>query len=342
MDRLTAMEVLVRVVETGSFSGAARLLRIGQPAVSKTIAQLEERLGVSLVLRSSRGLTPTEAGLNFYKRAKRSIEEADEAELAARDAGAGLAGRLCFSAGVTFGRLHTIPRLPLFLAAHPELKVEAILDDGDVDLIEEGIDVGFPLGILADSTMVAPKIGQSRRLVLGTPSYFKKAGQPSTPAELADHQAVICDLCPVKGRSTWLFRSGTAEETVTLKGSVRTTATEGLREVVFAGLGLCVASEWMFQPDLDNGRVKQILPAWTLPSVDLWAAFPTGRRASAKARAFAPLYRGSATPDQLRGATRPSGKHPRDAADGRIRTRNRHYSDRLARLCPSEWCRSCG
>ena len=104
-----------------------------------------------------------------------------------------------------------------------------LLDDGDVDLIEEGIDVGFPLGILADSTMVAPKIGQSRRLVLGTPSYFKKAGQPSTPAELADHQAVICDLCPVKGRSTWSFRSGTAEETVTLKGSVRTTAAEGLR-----------------------------------------------------------------------------------------------------------------
>src|SRR5215469_2422946 len=92
MDRLTAMEVLVRVVETGSFSGAARLLRVGQPAVSKTIAQLEERLGVSLLLRSPRGLAPTEAGQNFYERAKRSIEEADEAELAARDGGAGLAG----------------------------------------------------------------------------------------------------------------------------------------------------------------------------------------------------------------------------------------------------------
>jgi DNA-binding transcriptional LysR family regulator len=88
----------------------------------------------------------------------------------------------------------------------------------------------------------------------------------------------------MKGRATWWFRSGTAEETVTLKGSVRTTAAEGLREAVFAGLGLCVAAEWMFQPDLDNGRVKQILPAWTLPSVDLWAAFPASRRVSAKAR----------------------------------------------------------
>ncbi len=295
MDRLTAMEVLVRVVETGSFSGAARLLRVGQPAVSKTIAQLERRLGVTLLLRSPRGLAPTEAGQNFYDRAKRSIEEANEAELAARDAGNGLAGRLRFSSGVTFGRLHIIPRLPLFLAAHPQLTVEAILDDRDVDLIEEGIDVGFRLGMLANSAMVARKIGQSRRLVLGTPAYFEKAGEPPTPAELAGHQAVTCDSCPVRGRSTWLFRSSTAWETVTLKGSVRTTATEGLREAVFAGLGLCVASEWMFQPDLDRGRVKQILPAWILPSLDLWAAFPTGRLASAKARAFAAFVE-----DQLR------------------------------------------
>jgi DNA-binding transcriptional LysR family regulator len=136
----------------------------------------------------------------------------------ARDAGNGLAGRLRFSSGVTFGRLHIIPRLPLCLAAHPELTVEAILDDRDVDLIEEGIDVGFRMGMLADSAMVARKIGQSRRLVLGTPSYFEKAGEPSTPVELGSHQALICDLCPVKGRSTWSFRSGTAEETVTLRG----------------------------------------------------------------------------------------------------------------------------
>src|SRR6202035_292879 len=125
MDRLTAMEVFVRVVETGSFSGAARQLRVGQPAVSKTVAQLEQRLGVSLLLRSSRGLTPTEAGQNFHERAKRAIEEADEAELAARGAGAGLSGRLRFNAGVTFARRHMIPRLPLFLAAHPEVRQTA-------------------------------------------------------------------------------------------------------------------------------------------------------------------------------------------------------------------------
>jgi DNA-binding transcriptional LysR family regulator len=109
----------------------------------------------------------------------------------------------------------------------------------------------------------------------------------------------------MQGRSTWSLRSGTAEETVTLKGNVRTTAAEGLREAVFAGLGLCVASEWIFQPDLDNGRVKQVLPAWTLPSMDLWAAFPTGRRASAKARAFAAFIE-----DQLRQTNFAGGLQP--------------------------------
>src|SRR6202521_4693026 len=127
------------------------------------------------------------------------------------------------------------------------------------------------------------------------PPYFEKSGEPSTPAELAGHQAVIYDFCPSKGRATWSFRSGTVEETVTLKGSVRTTAAEGVREAVFAGLGLCVASEWMFQPDLDNGRVKQVMLAWTPPSLYMWAAFPTGRRASANAHAFTAFVE-----DQLR------------------------------------------
>lgn len=294
MDRLTAMEAFVRVIETGSFSAAARQLRVGQPAVSKTVAQLEDRLGVRLLLRSSHGLTPTEAGQGFYERAKRAIAEADEADLAARGAGAGLSGRLRFSATITFTRMHIIPRLPLFLAGHPALTIEAILDDRNVDLIEEGIDVALRMGALADSAMTARRIGQSRRMVLGTPAYFARAGEPSTPAELAGHPAVV--YAQGGGGATWTFRREATEETVTLKDSVRITAAEGVREAVFAGLGLCVASEWMFQPALDQGLVRQVLPDWTLPSIDLWAAFPTGRRASAKARAFADFVE-----EQLRG-----------------------------------------
>jgi DNA-binding transcriptional LysR family regulator len=138
MDRLAAMEAFVRVIEAGSFSDAAKQLRLGQPAVSKTIAQLEDRLGVRLLLRSTHGLTPTEAGRNFYERAKRSIEEAEEAELAARGAGAALSGRLRVCAPVTFARLHVIPRLPMFLAAHPALDVDVNLDDKDIDPIKPG------------------------------------------------------------------------------------------------------------------------------------------------------------------------------------------------------------
>lgn len=110
MNRFAAMDAFVRVVDTGSFTGAARQLRVGQPAISKMIAQLEERVGVKLLLRTSQGLTPTEAGVNFYDHARRAIEEADEAELKARGAGAALTGRLRIGAAVTFARLHVVPR----------------------------------------------------------------------------------------------------------------------------------------------------------------------------------------------------------------------------------------
>jgi DNA-binding transcriptional LysR family regulator len=121
--------------------------------------------------------------------------------------------------------------------------------------------------------------------VLGTPSYFEKAGEPAVPADLLAHQAVIYEQRG--GGVDWTFRKGTAEASVTIKGRVRVTAAEGVREAVFAGLGLVVASEWMFEPELRSGTVRPVLEDWTLPPVDLWAVFPTGRRASAKARSFA-------------------------------------------------------
>lgn len=285
MNRLSAMEAFVRVIDTGSFSGAARQLRIGQPAISKAIAQLEARLGVRLLRRSTHGLTPTESGQNFYAHAKRSIEEADEADLAARGASAALSGRLRICAAVTFARLHVMPHLPAFLEQHPALDVDVVLDDRNVDLIEGGVDVALRMGALSDSTLTARKIGQSRRLVLGTPSYFEGAGEPQTPADLLAHQAVIYDQRG--GGAAWTFRQGSAEVAIIVKGRVRVTAAEGVREAVFSDLGLTVSSEWMFTPELKAGRVRAVLQDWTLPAIDLWVVFPTGRQASAKARAFA-------------------------------------------------------
>jgi DNA-binding transcriptional LysR family regulator len=285
MDRLAAMEAFVRVIEAGSFSGAAKQLHVGQPAVSKTIAQLEDRLGVRLLLRSSHGLTPTEAGRDFYERAKRSIEEADEAEIAARGAAATLSGRLRVSAPVTFARLHVIPRLPIFLAEHPALDVDVVLDDRDVDLIEAGIDVALRTGDLGDSALTARKIAQSRRLVIATPAYFEADGVPQIPADLLRRQAVIYEQRP--GGATWTFRQGTTETSVTLSGRLRVSAAEGIREGVLAGLGFAIGSEWLFAPELKTGDVISALLEWSLPPLDLWAMFPAGRQASAKARAFA-------------------------------------------------------
>lgn len=284
MDRHLAMETFVRVVETGSFSAAARQMQVGQPAVSKAIVQLEDWLGVRLLLRSTRNLTPTEAGQSFYVRAKRALEEAEEAVLAARGAGASLTGKLRIAASVCFGRLHIMRQLPRFLEKHLELDIEMVLDDRPINLVEEGIDVAFRSGSLLNSTLVARKIGEARRLVMATPSYFEKHGEPKSPGELMAHQTVI--YTPDGGGTSWTFRQGSAETSVVVGGRLTVTAAEGLREAVFAHLGLAVTSEWNFAPELATGTVKPVLLDWDLPTLELWAVFPTGRMASAKTREF--------------------------------------------------------
>lgn len=284
MDRMAAMEAFVLVVDTGSFSAAARRLNVGQPAVSKLVAQLEDRLGVKLLVRTTRGLTATEAGLNYYERARRSIEEADEAELAARGAGRSLTGRLRIAAAVTFARIHVMPHLPEFLQQHPDLEIEVVLDDRNVDLVQEGIDVGLRMGRLADSSLTAKRIASGRHVVVGTPSYFAKTGEPTEPSGLATHEAVIYDQGG--GGADWSFQRNGAEVAVTLKGRLRVSAAEGVRAAVLANGGLAIASEWMFAPEIANGSVKIVLQDWELPAIDLWAVFPTGRRATFKARTF--------------------------------------------------------
>lgn len=283
MDRLQAMTTFVRVVEAGSFSGAARVLNVGQPAVSKTVAQLEQRLQVKLLLRSTHGLKPTEAGLRFYERARVAIQEADEAELAARGAGAGLSGRLRISAAPTFARLHVIPRLPRFLNAHPDLDVDVVLDDRTIDLIAEGIDISLRMGMLADASVVARKLASSRRSVLATTEYLARTGTPRVPADLSNHETIVYS----QSSDVWNFRCNGAEVSVLMRGRARFSAAEGIRAAVLAHMGLTIASDWMFAPELANGRVSRLLEDWSLPDIDLWAVFPTGRLATAKARLFA-------------------------------------------------------
>jgi DNA-binding transcriptional LysR family regulator len=289
MSRLREMEMFVRVVDAGSFSLAARDMKIGQPAISKTIASLEERLGVSLLVRSTRRLTPTEAGVAFYERALRAVTEADEADAAARGASASLEGRLRISAAVTFSRIHLVPRLAEFLDAHPRLQLELVMDDRPRDLVAENIDAALRLGVLTDSSLRARKLAQSERLVVASPAYLARRGVPATPADVLNHDAIIYSQWT--GGEEWSFRRGTAETSIRFQRRLMITAAEGVRAAVISGQGFAIASRWMFAPELQSGEVVSILD-WTLPPLDLWVIYPSGRLTSTKARAFVKWFEG--------------------------------------------------
>ncbi|WP_263064104.1 LysR family transcriptional regulator [Dickeya dadantii] len=284
MDRLAALETFICVYECGSFSAASRRLGIGQPAISKAIMQLEQQLAVKLLLRSTRGLTPTEAGQRFYEQVAPALQQLHEAQDGVRGGNGELSGYLRVSAPVTFARLHVLPRLHVFMSQHPQLKVDIILDDRPVDLIAEGIDVALRLGEMKDSGLTARKIGSAPMRLLATPAYFAACGTPASPEALEDHDAVIYLQTDAPGN--WLFRRDDRQCRVTLSGRIRTSAAEGVREAVLAGNGLTVASAWMFAPELASGAVTTALADWHIGVMDLWAVYPGGRLTSARARAF--------------------------------------------------------
>ncbi|MCY1167451.1 LysR family transcriptional regulator [Sphingomonas echinoides] len=284
MDRLHAMEVFVRVVETGSFSAAARDLRIGQPAVSKLIAALEDRLQVRLLVRSTRHLHPSEAGQAFYERARRTLTEADEADSAARGEGARLEGRLRVCASVTFARLHIVPKLGAFIDAHPNLSVDLVMDDRYIDLLEENIDVALRAGELSNSSLTARKLATCERYVVASPAYLERMGTPATPIDLLAHTAIVYTQGLVA--EEWRFRRDTADTSVRIPTRLSFSAAEGVREAVIGGLGLAISSRWMMEPELASGTVVPVLTEWKLPSADLWSLHPSGRLPTAKARAF--------------------------------------------------------
>ncbi|MCQ0029484.1 LysR family transcriptional regulator [Burkholderia glumae] len=289
MDRLSAMASFVAAIETGSFSAAARRLGIGQPAVSKSIANLERQVGVPLLARTTHGLMPTEAGQQYYERARRLLDDADEAEQAVRGAGASLAGTLRVGVPVAFARLQLVPALESFLDAHPDLVVELLLDDRHADLGAERIDVALRIGQAAaaggsGTPAGVRKIGESPRRVVGSHAYFARAGIPHLPQDLARHQVVVHDRRA--GGAVWTFRRHDTVLAVETSGRLRVREAEGVRAAALAGLGLAIGSDWLFADALRDGRLAAALEGWTLPPAELWAAFPAGRPATSRARAF--------------------------------------------------------
>ncbi|MBX9665473.1 MAG: LysR family transcriptional regulator [Novosphingobium sp.] len=278
------MKQFATVVETGSFSAAARRLNMGQPAVSKAIANLEEYLGVRLLTRTTRAQHLTEAGQRYYERARVVLDEADEAESAAREAATSLAGRLRIAAPPTYAALHMLPRLSEFLDTHPDLTIDLILDDRWVDLIEQGVDIAIRLGRPADSSLIARRLGSSQRLLVASSAYLDRMGAPKTPEDLLAHRVIA--YSQFEGPTAWSFTRGTAAVSVAIQPTLRVSAAEGMRSCILTGLGIGMGSRLMFTPELAAGTVRPVLTEWSLPTIDVWAMFPSGRKSSRRARAF--------------------------------------------------------
>src|ERR1700761_5676138 len=183
MDRLDEMAVLVAVLDTGSLAAAGRRLRRSPPAITRTIAALEQRVGARLVERTTRRLTPTEAGLALADRARRLLDL--YAEAMQTPAQAALHGTLRITAPVVFGRRHVAPCVLAFQAAHPDLRVELVLADRNLDLVEEALDVAIRIGALTDSTLMVRRVGTVRRVLVASPGYLSAHGTPLTPNDLA-------------------------------------------------------------------------------------------------------------------------------------------------------------
>ena len=181
MDRLSAMNMFIRVVETGSFSAVAKEFNSTQPTVSKNIAELESWLGAKLLNRSTRSLRLTEAGSDYYERCVAILQDVEDAEQNVGLLQIQPKGIVKVSTVVAFGRLHVVPRLEKFFDSYPDIKVDITLNDRVVDLVEEGIDVAFRMGTLRDSNLIAKKIFASPTLTVATPGYLKKFGVPKHP-----------------------------------------------------------------------------------------------------------------------------------------------------------------
>jgi DNA-binding transcriptional LysR family regulator len=282
-DRLQELSVFVRAAESGSFSRAGRELGLSQPSVSRIIGDLETRLGVKLLLRTTRRVTVTDAGEVFLDRAREILAEIEDAESAARGVDS-LRGTIRLALPVMYGMREIIPRLPKFLAAHPLLRVEMAVTDARQDLVVEGADLAIRLGELADSSFGVRKLDTLERMLVAAPSYLKAKGTPKTPADLASHD---CIFGPGNfGRDSWSFSHDGAQISVDVHGRIHTDSGPGAFASVMAGLGIAMASTVMCGAEVEAGLLVPVLRRYKVPPVEVHALFPGGPRPSAKVRAL--------------------------------------------------------
>jgi DNA-binding transcriptional LysR family regulator len=282
MDRLDELAVLVTVLETGSLAAAGRRLRRSPPAITRTIAALEQRAGARLVERTTRRVALTEAGLTLANRARTLLDEYADAMRAPADAA--LRGRLRITAPVVFGRRHVTPCILAFQTAHPDLRIELELADRNLDLLEEGLDIAVRIGSLTDSALTARRVGAVSRVLVASPAYLSAHGAPRTPAELAGHATIVS--FSRGGLLEWRFRDGTRDRVVRLTPRLLVNDIEAMLLAARAGHGIARALSYQVVEECRTGTLIRLLPAFEPPPEPVHLLFSGGAMTRASVRAF--------------------------------------------------------
>jgi DNA-binding transcriptional LysR family regulator len=282
-DHLAALRLFVRVARQGSFSAAGRDLKIPQPTASRTIAALEREIGAALFTRTTRAVTLTEAGAEFLARIEPILAALDEAEHAARGTGE-LRGLLRVGLSSSVAIREVIPRLPAFVARHPALRLDLVMDDQVQDLVAEGVDVALRFGTLPDSTATARRITAWPRVLVASPDYLARAAAPIAPAELAAHVLIVGPSPP---GHHWTFARNGEIVAVRIDGRLTISLNEAATAAAVAGLGIVSMTLGGCRAELTSGKLVRVLPDWDMGLVVLHALFGVGRAAKPAARAFA-------------------------------------------------------
>lgn len=287
MDQLFCMRVFARVVEQGSFARAAEDLDLARPSATNAVAQLEKRLGVRLLHRTTRRLSLTDEGRAYYQGCLRMLDELAETEDALSGARLAPRGRLRASVPNAFIHHELFPALPRFLQRYPQLSVELVITDRAVNLVEEGIDCAVRAVFLPDdSTLVARAISEVYRVTCASPQYLEARGTPKSIAELEGHNCIRF-ISPSTGRTTdWQFQKGGEQLSFTPRGNFGVTALEGAVSAAAAGIGIAQVSDLLAMPDLRSGALQPLLLEWAAPGPRLTVVYPSNRYLSAKVRAF--------------------------------------------------------
>jgi DNA-binding transcriptional LysR family regulator len=291
MDRLQAMQMFVRVVETGSFSRAAREFATTQPTVTRQVAATEERLKARLLNRNTRGVSLTEAGALYYEKCKEIVRAVEEADNVARLRQSQAQGLLRIGSSVAFGRRVIVPLALDFMRAHPQLQVDLSFEDRYTDLVAQGIDVAVRLGKLADSALGARFLGANPWLMVASPDYLRKAGAPRRPADLSAHETLI--YSSVQGSDVWRVLSPRGEAaTVPVSARLRSNNLSAVLAAARSHMGIAALPWYVAADSLAAGAIVEVLKGHSLPEQEIHAVFPSPKLVPGKVQAFIAFLQG--------------------------------------------------